>query len=148
MASKQPQFSLSSQVLEIIEILVLEELRVNRGGEFRSYVQSVAALIQVIFALDHKTYARWLPVHIPDMSPLEKKQLTVYQKFISGSFVVNKSRSTFSSHPLDHAHEQENETIKGEDGSVGLMKNPSALRRWITGGPELQQWSTNLMNIP
>ena len=136
MASDQPQFAFWLQVLEL-EVLVLEIVRALREGDFLSYVQSVAALVPPMFALDHTNYARWLPVHIRDMASLESNHPTVYQKFLSGAFVVNKTRNPFSSIALDHAHEQENASIKGEGGAVGLTESPSALRRWMIGGPEI-----------
>jgi hypothetical protein len=54
-------------------------------------------------------------------------------------FVVHKSTHAFSSIALDHAHEQENESIKGDGGAVGITESPAALRRWIIGGPELSR---------
>jgi len=42
----------------------------------------------------------------------------------------------FSAIPFDQAHEQENNTMKGVDGAVGLTQNPSACR-WMLYGPEM-----------
>jgi len=39
--------------------------------------------------------------------------------------------------PIDQAHEQNNASIKGDGGAVGLTDNPSALRRWMVAGPEV-----------
>lgn len=112
-------------------------MRAIREGNFSSYVRSVAALMPWMFALDHVNYARWLSVHVRDMSTLQENHPSVYQKFESGAFVVNKTKHAFSSIALDHAHEQENAAIKGDGGAVGLTENPSALRRWMIGGPEI-----------
>ncbi len=38
--------------------------------------------------------------------------------------------------PLDQAHEQNNETVKGPGGAVGLTENPAAFGRWMVAGPE------------
>lgn len=51
--------------------------------------------------------------------------------------MVHKSSRAFSAIALDHAHEQVNILVKGQGGAVGLTENPSALRRWMVGGPEL-----------
>ena len=40
---------------------------------------------------------------------------------------------------LDHNHEQENESIKGDGGAVGLTESVSALRRWMIAGPEVSR---------
>ena len=54
-----------------------------------------------------------------------------------GKFTVQKTTNTFSSIPLDQAHGQNNELIKGEGGAIGITENPSALLRWMVAGPEL-----------
>ena len=136
MASNQPQFSFWSRVLEL-DILLLEMVRAIREGNFSSYVESIAALMPWMFALDHISYARWLSVHVRDMVTLQTSHPGVYQNFTNGAFVVRKSRHAFSAIALDHVHEQENASIKGEGGAVGLTETPSALRRWMIGGPEI-----------
>ena len=45
--------------------------------------------------------------------------------------------NTFSSIPLDQAHEQNNELIKEDGGGIGITETPGALLRWIVAGPEL-----------
>ena len=45
--------------------------------------------------------------------------------------------NTFSSIPLDQAHEQNNELIKGDCGGIGITETPGALLRWMVAGPEL-----------
>lgn len=50
--------------------------------------------------------------------------------------------------PKWQAHEQNNAVIKGDGGAVGLTDNPSALRRWMVGGPKIcrviQEFQTSL----
>lgn len=50
---------------------------------------------------------------------------------------MRKTQHLFSTVSLDHNHKQENETIKGEPGAVGLTESPAALRRWMVAGPEI-----------
>ena len=38
---------------------------------------------------------------------------------------------------IDQCHEQNNATVKQVGGAIGLMTNPSALRRWMIAGPEV-----------
>ena len=95
-----------------------------------------------MFALDHVNYARWLSVHVRDMATLLRSHPSVYQKFTSGAFAVQKSKNAFSAIALGHAHEQENASIKGEGGAVGLTENPSALQRWMIGRPEIARMVT------
>ncbi len=136
MKSDQPQFCFWSQVLKL-ELLVLEIERTIRDRDFDQYVQSLARIMPWMFALDRVNYARWLSVHVRDMSSLPLTHPSVYHEFISGAFVVNKSARAFSAIALDHAHKQANASIKSDGGAVGLTENPHALRRWMIGSPEL-----------
>ena len=43
----------------------------------------------------------------------------------------------FSGIATDQAHEQNNASVKGDGGAVGLTENPAALRRWKVSGPEM-----------
>ena len=67
------------------------------------------------------------------------KQLhpNVYAEFLKGNFVVKKSKRAFSAVAIDQAHEQNNASVKGDGGAVGLTENPAALRRWMVSGPEM-----------
>ena len=136
MASEQPQFYFWSQVLEL-QSLILEIVRAIREGKFTEYVQALKDLMPWMFALDRVNYSRWLSMHIRDMERLPTAHPDVYRKFCSGAFTVHKSRHAFSAIALDHAHEQENASIKGDGGAIGLTESPSSLRRWMIGGPEL-----------
>lgn len=71
------------------------------------------------------------------MVTLAEKHPEVYQEFLSGSFTVKKTGRAFSSIAIDQAHEQNNASVKGDGGAVGLTQNPTALRRWMVSGPEM-----------
>ena len=43
----------------------------------------------------------------------------------------------FSGIAIDQTHEQNNASVKGDGGAVGLTENPAALRRWVVSGPEM-----------
>ena len=38
---------------------------------------------------------------------------------------------------IDQAHEQNNESVKGDGGAVGLTENSAALRRRMVSGPDM-----------
>ena len=89
------------------------------------------------YALNHTNYARWLPVHLRDMSALQQTAPGVFLQFEKGLFTVHKTPRRFSAIAIDQAHEQNNGMVKGDGGDVGLTENPSALRRWMLSGPEM-----------
>ena len=135
-ASNHPQFQFWSLVLEF-ELTILQLVHAIRNANFSQYQESLMSLIPWMFALDQVNYARWLAVHIRDMSALHITHPAIHAQFCLGSFVAHKSNRVFSSIALDQAHEQVNALVKGEGGAVGLTENPSALRRWMVAGPEI-----------
>ena len=44
--------------------------------------------------------------------------------------------NTFSLISIDQGHEQNNATMKGDGGIIGLTEDPNALLRWALAGPE------------
>ena len=66
------------------------------------------------FAFNHTHYARWLSC---DMLQLQETNPEVFCHFNEGHFVVVKSKRTFSSLGIDHAHEQNNKCVKIDGGT-------------------------------
>ena len=107
-----------------------------RQANLDNYVRALVCLMPWIFALDHINYARWLSVHIRDMSLIHAKHPAVFQQFKAGLFVARRTQQPFSSIALDQLHEQMNAQVKGDGGAIGLTENANALRRWMVAGPE------------
>ena len=53
--------------------------------------------------------------------------------------MVNKTNRSFSALTVDHAHEQNNKTVKGDGGAIGLTESPTQLMRWMVSGPEMSR---------
>ena len=136
MAKSHPQFLYWAGVLGL-QILCLQLVRSFREADFALYLKSLKQIVPWMFAMDNVNYARWLSVHIRDMSELPVKHPDVFYEFSNGSFMVHKTKKLFLFIALDQAHEQVNAVVKGEGGAVGLTENPSTLRRWIIAGPEV-----------
>ena len=115
------------------ELLIVILMRSFRQSDFRQYTAALMAITPWTFALDCTNYSQWLPVHTRDMVELPYKQPRVYKEFSTsgGKFTVQKMRKTFSCIPLDQAHEQNNELIKGDGGVIGITETPGALLRWM-----------------
>ena len=133
---KYPQFQYWATVMAL-EISLLVYVRSLRESSFTSYIDALTELVPWFFALDHTNYARWIPVHLRDMSELPTKHPDVAREFEAGNFTIRKTKRAFSAIAIDQAHEQNNAYIKGDGGVVGLTDNPSALRRWMVAGPEV-----------
>lgn len=93
------------------------------------YVESLKVLVPWCFALDHHNYSRWISVPIRDMESLYPCT-SIHQEFKEyGHWAVKKTTNRFSSMPIDQAHEQNNELVKGSGGAMGQTENPSAFRK-------------------
>ena len=112
-------------------------VRSIREGNFQLYIEALTKIVPWFFALDHIHYSRWIPVHLRDMVLLQECHQDVYEEFMKGKFTVKKTKHAFSTIAIDQAHEQNNASVKGDGGAVGLTENPAALRRWMVSGPEM-----------
>lgn len=137
-ASESPMFHYWKMIFDL-QVLILMFIRSERERDFPLYVQVLKSAMKYIFAFNHYNYARWLTVHVDDLMKLEEVCPDVYKEFCSGNFVVRKTTNPFSAIALDQAHEQNNATIKGVGGAIGLLSQDmdSALRRWEVAGPEV-----------
>ena len=65
----------------------------------------------------------------------------LYEEFLAGNFVLQKPDNPFSANALDQGHEQNNATMKGVGGAVGLLSSDmeSALRRWKVAVPDVSR---------
>ena len=122
-----------------MKLVIMSLIRAFREANFSLYCQALSELMPFFFANNNVNYARWLTIHIRDMSTLHEKHPQLAAEFHRGNFVVHKSGREFSAIAIDQAHEQANAVIKGDGGAVGLTEDPSALRRWMVAGPEVSQ---------
>ena len=132
MIKKSPTFQYWDTILTI-EIYIFVFVRAHREKNFFLFVEALEKIVEFFFAFDHYNYARWVSVHIRDMSSIPS---SIKQDFIN-NWVVSKSQHRFSSIPIDQAHEQLNAVVKGKGGVIGLTENPVAVQRWLLCGPEL-----------
>ena len=131
MIKRSPTFRYWNTLLEF-EMLAFVLIRAHRTRNFDLYIESLECLAPWFFCMDRTNYARWIPIHIRDMKSLTNQMHEELAKY----WVIQKTKHKFSSIPLDQAHEQNNELIKGSGGAVGLTENPMAFRRWMVAGPE------------
>ena len=90
-----------------------------------------------ITALDHQHYARNVPIHLRDLATLEERHPALFVEFVEGKFVGQKTDRKFSKLPLDQMHEQLNDYLKNESGTVGNLDDPRTVRREQVARPEM-----------
>ena len=74
-------------------------------------------------------------VFLYDLERLEDTNKNIFQNFMEGRFVVNKSGKPFSCIAEDQAREQNNKLIKEDGGAVGILDSEEAVLKWATSGP-------------
>ena len=108
-------------------------MRAVREANFLLYVDALTKIVPWFFALDYAS----IPIHLRDMTALKVTHPDVHDQFLKGKFTVKKTIHNFSAIAIDQAHEQNNASVKGDGGAVGLTENLAALRCWMVSGPEM-----------
>ena len=68
---------------------------------------------------------------------MESLPASIHKEFEEhGNWVVLQTTDRFSSIQIDQTHEQNNDLVKHSGSAVGLIKNPSAVNKWMIAGPE------------
>ena len=61
----------------------------------------------------------------------------IQEEFVDkDNWVIPKTTKRFPTTPIDQAHEQNNEVVKGVVCAVGLTENPLAFEKWMRAEPE------------
>ena len=109
-----------------MELTILSLVQAFREANLILYYQALSALIPYFFANNNTNYARWLPFHLRDILAIEQRHPALHQEFLSGKFVVFKSKRPFSAMAIDQAHEHANAVIKSDGGAIGITEDASA----------------------
>ena len=61
------------------------------------------------------------------------------RNFPLGTSFVRKTENSFSNIAIDQVHEQNKSVVKVDGDAIDLTEDPSALRRWMVAGPEVNK---------
>ena len=70
-------------------------------------------------ATDRLNYVRMIPLYLSEMLSLQKINPTLWEEFVSGNWVVNKSKIAVCALGADHALEQVNRWMKVAGALLG-----------------------------
>ena len=114
------------------QLLILQFVRAERETNFLLHVHVLNLSMKYIFAINHYNYARWLSVHVDNLTRLD---VSTSIQWISFRAFCNP----FSAVSLDLGHEQNDATIKGAGEVIALLSYgmESAIRRWEVAGPNV-----------
>ena len=128
--------------------LLLQLIKVERTGNWKLHLCTVAAIVPYFFAMDRHNYSRWLPVYLFDMQQLETKHPRVHQEFVNGNHVVSRSSNPSPQVSTDMALEQSiNADSKAKGVIVGISQRPGTLQRWFLTSHERAAITTSLKNM-
>ena len=119
------------------ETLLFIFIRSWRSADFDLFRRCLKEIIPWMFALDHAHYSMPLSVFHHDLERLGDTNEKIFQNFMEGRFVVNKSGKAFSCIAEDQAHKQNNKRIEGDGDAVGILYSEEALLKWAISGPPL-----------
>ena len=72
-----------------------------------------------------------------------KRYPNVYQRFLKGRCSTQKEIRKFSKVSDDHAHEQNNNIVKGTGRAIGIYDSPIALAKWMIASPKITRMLEN-----
>ena len=129
--ARSPMFSFWDKPIRM-DMMLLQFVKAERTGNWCLHLAAASSMTPYFFAHDRYNYSRWLPVYLADMEQLQQKHPTVYQRFMEGDHVINRSSQPFSSVWTDMALEQSiNLDSKSKGGIVGISLNADVLHRWL-----------------
>ena len=134
-SSKVPQFKYWQTVYDM-DMLLLRFVCTIRTEDLILYEKSLDEIADWVFILDHYNYARWLPVHVRDMTNVRVKHPALYRQFADGFFTIAKMQNPFAMIGFDQTHEQQNKELKMHGGTLNLS-DECVFTKWAVAGPEI-----------
>ena len=124
-------FAFWSSYCDMVGILLLF-IRSIREGNWEMHLASIRSMLPWIFAYDRVNYSRYLPVYWMEMHDLGHTHPLIYQQFMEGEFVVQRSEKPFAQMPCDQTIEQTaNRDSKTKGGMTGFTTSKGTVNRWI-----------------
>ena len=81
--------------------LLLQFIRAEITGNWKLYLDTVAAVTPYVFGIEWHNHARWLPIYLADINQMESKHLTMYREFMSGNHLASQSNNPFFQESID-----------------------------------------------
>ena len=120
-----------------LELLICRFVHSLRDGDFELYVQVMGELCPWFFVFDHTNYSRWLPVHVNDLVMLPTVHPGIYDEFMKGDFVVQRSNHKFSLMAKDQSREHSNRQLQAGGGGLSdIYDDTDSIALYMLAGPD------------
>jgi hypothetical protein len=136
MIVSSPTGRLWVQYMHMVDLLKIF-LRAQRTGDFKLYLKSLSDMLPFFAAAGHCHYTKSVYLHLQDMVKLESTRPDIYQKFMTGLFVVRRSDRYWAGLASDLVIEQSlMRTIKTTGGLTrGRGMDELQRTRWLLAHP-------------
>ena len=116
-----------------------------RIGDWDAYMWwAVQRSLPLFFAYGRTYYSRYGPIFFEECMNLKPKFPMLYEHFVHGGFVMNRTRQG-SGTPMDQALEQVyNKPAKGAGGVIGITRRKEAVAMWNILKHEKESYTSNL----
>ena len=115
-----------------------------RIANWDGYMSSVQHCLPLFFAYGRTNYAQYAPIFFEECMDLKRKSPELYEHFVNGGFVVNRTRQG-SGTPMDQALEQVyNKPAKGAGGVIGITRRKEAVALWNILKHKKEGYTSNL----
>lgn len=137
---KYPMFRWVRMYMQQVENLLLFQ-RSTRRGMWDVQLASLENMCVWFFAYNRMDYAMHIPEYIACMYSLKDTHPDIWEEFVNGGFVVQKSGVNFTAIGVDQAQEHVNKTHKADGGIDGITTSPETLLKYCLSTTELSRLS-------
>jgi len=129
-SSESELYKYWNNVLKMITLL-RDLVRSDREGNWLLHVHTVQKLLPIFAAFDRTNYLRWGSLYLERARKLEATAPEVFEKFMEGGFVVQRSKIPFTAVAADMCLEQTiNKSKKSASGVIGITRQKTTVTEW------------------
>ena len=106
-------------------------MRADREGDWNLHLHTVQCILSFFALFDCVNYLRWCSPYLEDMLRLLETAPRIYQAFLQGQFVVNRTPGKFKTVAADQSLEQTiNRSQKSSGGIIGSTRKKDFVAEW------------------
>jgi hypothetical protein len=125
-----PMFKCTLNYMEAVHSL-LDFISATQSGNLLEHLSAGQCINKIFFAMDRLKLMRLWPRYLSDMEAIQYDDPQLWDTFIDGNLVFNKSDLQFVALGADQACEQLNKWMKQDGGVVGISSKENARQKFF-----------------